>query len=625
MSGIVGLYYRDGRPVERATLEAMLAPLAHRGPDGSGLWQAGPVGLGHLMLWTTPESQRERLPLVGPDGHLALVFDGRVDNRAELLAALPLRGQPTDGELILAAYEKWGQSCPQHLKGDFALALWDGRRQRLFCSRDHFGARPFYYYQSDTLFAFASEVKALLSLPELAPRPNEVRVADYLAHLPYDPAITFYRDIVRLPPARWLAVGEGEHTGHTYWSLDPRQEIRLASEAAYAEAFRERLAGAVRRCLRSAYPLGVWLSGGLDSSAITCVSRELLGRAEPLHTFSVVFDSLPQDNERPYIEAVVDRAGTMAHYTPGDSKSPLADLETMLWHQDGPFFNTTMALFWGHCLESARQRQSRVLLNGAGGDQALFVGPEYLVALAARGRWLALLAEGRRLAEHYHRPWWYFPWHYGARAVLLEPPQRAWRWLRRRSGPRKLPALLNPELVERLAYADRFRSMREWVSRPLYSARLAHHRQLVLTGLASEELERLDKAAAAYGLEQRSPFLDRDLVEFCLALPQAQKTSQGWNRWVLRQALADCLPPVVRWRRGKGGFSRNLRRTLLAFERERLDKLILARPGPVADYVDMAVLRRMYRRYHDLGGAEVEAIWRVVALAAWLEQQGYRS
>src|SRR5881296_79829 len=223
MSAIVGIYFLDGRVVDGAALQSMVEQLAHRGPDGSGVWSEKEVGLGHRMLWTTPESLLEKFPLVNAAGDLVLTADARIDNRDELLAALGLESPPiqgiSDGQLILRAYERWGERCPDRLLGDFAFAVWDRREQVLFCARDHFGVKPFYYYRADRLFAFASEIKALLCLPEAPRRLNEVRVADYLdgGLLLGDKAGTFYQDILRLPPGHSLTIGPDRVQLRAYW------------------------------------------------------------------------------------------------------------------------------------------------------------------------------------------------------------------------------------------------------------------------------------------------------------------------------------------------------------------------------------------------------------------------
>ncbi|MCX7596682.1 MAG: lasso peptide isopeptide bond-forming cyclase, partial [Fischerella sp.] len=281
MSGIMGIYHLDGCPVNRKYLEEMVAVLAHRGPDGTDIWVGGSVGFAHRLLWTTPESLLEKLPLVDQDEHLAITSDVRIDNREELLNKLHvftrLPDKITDAQIILAAYQKWGEQCPEHLLGDFAFAIWDRRKQILFCARDHFGVKPFYYhYQPGKAFVFASEIKALFCFPQVPRRLNEVRIGDYLALMMEDKAITTYKDILRLPPAHSMVVSESGIQLWSYWSLDLHREIHLASNEAYAEEFRQIFTEAVRCRLRSAFPIVSHLSGGLDSSAVTCVARDIL-------------------------------------------------------------------------------------------------------------------------------------------------------------------------------------------------------------------------------------------------------------------------------------------------------------------------------------------------------------
>ncbi|HWP41854.1 MAG TPA: asparagine synthetase B, partial [Blastocatellia bacterium] len=174
MSGIFGLYHLDGRPASRSQLQEMMQSLAHRGPDGQNAWSEGAVGLGHQMLRTTPESLLENLPLANSTNEIVITADARLDNRDELIELLGFGAEPreqiSDSQLILAAYEAWDERCLERILGDFAFAIWDGKKQRLFCARDRFGVKPFYYYSSAGLFAFASEIKALLSLQEIPRR-----------------------------------------------------------------------------------------------------------------------------------------------------------------------------------------------------------------------------------------------------------------------------------------------------------------------------------------------------------------------------------------------------------------------------------------------------------------------
>src|SRR5258708_6360646 len=244
MSGIAGVFYRDGRPLDREPLGQMLTALAHRGPDGSGTWSEGSVGLVHLSLWTTPESIRERQPLLR--GDVVIVADARIDNRDELIALLALDKhlgqQLTDTELIAAAYERWGRACAEKLLGDFAFVIWDKREQRLFCARDHSGLKPFYYYLLESVFAFASEIKALLCLPEVNATWDNAKIASYLLDLymlQVDNVTTFFHDIYRLPPAHIFSIDRAATNLQSYWSLDQERELRLASDQHYPDPFLE--------------------------------------------------------------------------------------------------------------------------------------------------------------------------------------------------------------------------------------------------------------------------------------------------------------------------------------------------------------------------------------------------
>ncbi len=262
MSAIVGIYRLDGGGAEASVLEGMLETMAHRGWDASGAWLDGPVGLGHRMLWTTPESREEKLPAVSAARDLVVTADARIDNRDELLRGLDLSDETprtiTDSELILASYRRWGEGCVEHLLGDFAFAIWDLRRERLFCARDHIGLKPFYYhYRSEGIFVFGSEVKALLAVPAVPRRVNGGRVAGFLVGLYEDPTATFHDEILRLAPAHCMTVSREGISLRRYWELDPSRELRLGSDAEYAEAS----ASSSRRRFAAASGVGIrWAS-----------------------------------------------------------------------------------------------------------------------------------------------------------------------------------------------------------------------------------------------------------------------------------------------------------------------------------------------------------------------------
>ncbi|MEO1340667.1 MAG: asparagine synthetase B, partial [Cyanobacteria bacterium J06635_13] len=248
MSGIVGIYQRCGRVVESEQLGSMVDSLLHRGADGSNIWRESNVGMGHLMLWTTPESLLEQLPWADSQTDTVITADARIDNRQELISLLGLKGDRdkiTDSSLILKAYHKWGEKCPAKLIGDFAFAIWDARHRRFFCARDPMGIKPFYYYCSGSVFAFASEIKALLRLSAVEPQLNELRVAYQLAGFLEDEEVTFYENIWRLKSAHSLIVNQESKKLEQYWALDPDQRIKLSSHQEYTAAFKELFTEAV--------------------------------------------------------------------------------------------------------------------------------------------------------------------------------------------------------------------------------------------------------------------------------------------------------------------------------------------------------------------------------------------
>jgi asparagine synthase (glutamine-hydrolysing) len=624
MSGILGAWNLDGRPVEPELLSKMSATLAHRGPDGAGVWHKGPVGLGHLMLHTTPESLHEKLPWANRTDDLVITADGRIDNREELMAALGYSGvetkEITDSQLILAAYEEWGEDCPRRLLGDFAFAIWDRRKQLLFCARDHMGVKPFYYYHGPgKVFILASEIKGILARPEVPRQVNENRVADYLAMELEDKSSTFYQDIYRLPPGHTLIVGQGGIKLNAYWSLDPCRELRLSSDEEYAAAFREIFTEAVRCRLRSAFPVGSHLSGGLDSSSVVCVARQLLSSsgAQPLHTFSLLFEDFPQCDEGPFINAVLAPGGVEPHLLPADHFNPLGDIEQMHWHVDEPLWVPDLSMDWE--INRAANRQGvRVLLTGSSGDVTISYGFEYLSELLRRGRWLALFQEAVSVARRTNRTLGRTLRSFALAPLTPEPLRQVWR--RVRNGP----GIIQPDFARRTGLHKRSQALKLAPPRLARPDRILHW-ELLMSGSEPLGLELFNMAAGAFAVEMRFPYYDRRLIEFCLALPPGQKLHQGWNRMILRRALAHCLPQKVRWREWKTSLSPSVAHRLLALGGETITEVILHNPKVIENYVNLKVMRQAYQ--HSLAKEnlhDAQAMALAANLGIWLRRMNFR-
>jgi asparagine synthase (glutamine-hydrolysing) len=582
------------------------------------------------MLWTTPESLCEKLPLV--QKHLAITADARIDNREELIPALGLKNHPkekiTNSEIILAAYEKWGERSPEKLLGDFAFAIWDQRNQMLFCARDYFGVRPFYYYHCPgRIFTFASEIKSILCLSDVPCHLNEERVGDYLAVMPGDKAITFYRDIFRLPPAHSLRVNFKGIDLRKFWSMDPTFELRLESEQDYAEAYLDVFTKAIHCRLRSTFSIGSALSGGLDSSSIVCIAREYLKQQgkTPLKTFSGVFEQVPDSDERPYISAVVEQGGIEPHYVHADQISPLVELERVLWHQEEPIWTPNLFMHWG-LYGAAQQQGVRIFLDGFLGDNVVCHGWEYLMDLAYAWRWMSLFKEIKGVTKRQpgysqRRMIGQYFWECSLKPRIPYIIRHAWgQW---RNAKRSLPrvdAILNPDFAKQINLLQRHQVLQPLIPAPPGAAKQRQYRDLI-AGDIPLGLEVANKAAMAFSLESAYPFTDRRLAEFCLATPSSQRVHDGFSRMIVRRALVNHLPGKVCWRADKGDLSYNLRQQLLTFEEDRIDAIIFSNPKPIEDYVDMTALRKTYQNYKKQpASGNIYAVWSAVNLALWLGQ-----
>ncbi|WP_424016473.1 asparagine synthase (glutamine-hydrolyzing) [Halorientalis pallida] len=618
MSGLVALLNRERGDFDDGRLDRMLSTIDHRGPDGRGAWVDDAVGLGHQHLRTTPQAVADDQPET--ENGTVVTADCRLDNRAELFGRLPIDrddGPVPDSHLLLAAYDEWGTDCVEHLVGAFAFAIWDGDAERLFCARDHFGVKPLYYHRTDDLFGVASEIKALVSLPSVSTTVDETRVGDYLTGMLEDKTNTFYRDVRRLAPAHAMTISIDAVSTWQYWDLDPTRTIEMESEEAYAERFRDLLEQAVESRLRTTDRIGTTLSGGLDSSSITVLARELLPDDEPLATFSGVFEDVPACDEREYIETITRRDGIASTYVTVDELGLLDDIEEMLAYHDEPLTNTMHFMKW-EIAKRARADGVGVMLEGAHGDNAVDYGLGLLPELVRTGRWYHLVRELRAMGDVLDRP-------AHRLFTLFVLPTLIPRLIRRQYwtlrgvpvGPKRSNPLLDDTFVERLDLQGRKDRLDPEGAIRKRSARRWQYRSL-MTGSMTEFLEANDVLHAAFGIEPRYPFIDVRLIEYSLAIPGTMKLKDGWTRYVIREALADSLPDEIRWRPWKTTLNQGFA-DRLGEEMDRLDALA-ANPGDLDRYLDIEALREARAEFADdpmSGGAS--ALWKALSLSYWLD------
>ncbi len=601
MSGIAGICNLDGRPVERARLQRMTDAIAYRGPDGVACWIDGATGLGHAMLHTTVESLREVQPLSDAQSALCLTLDGRVDNRDELRAALQSKGlapkTDTDAELVLRAYQCWGEDCPQRILGDFAFAIWDGRKRTLFCARDALGIKPFYYYADQRVFIFGSELQQLFEGADIPCEPNEGMIGEYLANAITSREETLYQGILRLPPAHCLRVQDGRLQLSRYWNIDAARSIRYRSDAEYAEHFLEIFTQAVKCRLRSHTCVGVELSGGLDSSSVVSLIRKLQRDGAvsdiKLETFSLVFPGMACD-ESTYIDEVIRNSGASYNLLPPFEPGASCNADYVRRHRDFPGYPNNY--LWNTIRAAARDKGFRVHITGMGGDDWL-TGSEMHYTELLRHLKIRDLARGARTTfQEAAVSGGLSKLYLDLRTDLLaQLPPAAIRTIRRTLGLEGVPAWISPQFARRNHLRDR-------LARKPSKHRFSNYAQRELYGWLNggylpHAFEYDDRSAAEYGFEMRHPLHDRRIVDFAFAVPQDQLWRHKQTKFVLRQAMRGVLPEAIDQRADKADFSHAVGNAFKAQGGARLfDSLAIAS----ANWVDKTQIDRMYRQMYEL-------------------------
>ena len=378
MCGITGILSFDSKEIKSEVIHSMNNQQIHRGPDGEGIWinDTSNVGLGHRRLSILDLSERGAQPMHLANNRFSITFNGEIYNYVELKKELLDSGvsfsTETDTEVLLVLYTKYGADCLQKLDGMFAFSIWDDVKKELFCARDRFGEKPFYFYKDSNRFVFASEMKALFAAG-VTKSINTERVGGYLKYNAivdhHDLSSTFYKDIYQLEASNFLLINNsGNVTKTKYWELNNT----LNSTPTIKEAsvrFRELFEQSVKRRLRADVSVGSSLSGGLDSSSIVRVIDELKNKTQKQKTFSARFKDFDKD-EGEYIEAVINRSNVDAHYTWPDGDKFINDLEKVAYHQEEPFQSASISAQW-EVMKFAKEHNTNVLMDGQGADEYL--------------------------------------------------------------------------------------------------------------------------------------------------------------------------------------------------------------------------------------------------------------
>ncbi len=567
MCGISGVVHTDpGRPVDRESFRRMTATLTHNGPDADGYLFGDGVALGHRRLSIIDVGGGDQ-PIYNEDHTRAVVFNGEIYNFRELRAELTARGHrfrtASDTEVIVHAWEQYGDDCVSRLRGMFALALWDGPARRLLLARDRLGKKPLYYAHDGERLVFASELKALIADPSMKRTVDPEAVDDYLAFGAVPAPRTIYQGIAQLPPAHYLLWEDGRIRLAEYW--DVRFDVGPErSERDYLEEFAALLAEAVRLRMISDVPLGAFLSGGVDSSAVVMAMAGESTR--PVLTTSVAFRE-SGFNEAPYAQQVAQAFHT-DHREIVVAPRAAEILPTLVWHLDEPFADSS-ALPTYYLSRAARERVT-VALSGDGGDET-FGGYAWRYGLnmlehRVRRRlpaWLrhgllGPLASAWPKADRLPRP---LRWKFFLRNLSLSP-ERAYFHDMSLFTPADKARLLSPEFRTTLGEHDPFAAFARHFERVAGLDHLSRITYVDLkTYLPNDILVKVDRMAMAHSLEVRSPLLDHKVVEFAASVPAGFKFRGTTSKYLVKRYLERSLPASL-VHRPKQGFSIPLARWL---------------------------------------------------------------
>jgi asparagine synthase (glutamine-hydrolysing) len=627
MCGICGIYNLDGRPVDRDLLQRMNDTLIHRGPDAEGFYVDGNIGLGHRRL-SIIDLEAGKQPMANDDGSIQVVFNGEIYNFLELREPLEAKGYrfrtKSDTETIIYCYEEWGEGFVSKLRGMFAIALWDARRKKLVLVRDRIGKKPLFYYQDRNRIVFASELKAIITDSSIS-RDMDLQALDTYLSFGYVPSPqSIFQGVRKLPPAH-LAIGTPEGFEiRAYWRLDMEREISPRPEEEILEELKSLFDEAVRLRLISDVPLGAFLSGGVDSSAVVAA---MSGRMDgnPVKTASVGFSEKRFD-ELEYARVVAKRYHT-DHTEFVVEPNALEILETIVWHLDEPFADAS-AIPTYYVSKMARQKVT-VALSGDGGDETFagYIQRYYMNRLENNIRKKVPVILRRNVLGPLSKVY--------PKADFLPRPLRLKTFLSNLSLPleqaffRDMSFYFLPEMKQKLYLPEVAAGVREHAAFEVLGKRFAENQNPdvttrvqyvdINTYLPEDILVKVDRMSMANSLEVRAPILDHKLMEYAGTLPSSLKLRGRESKYILKKINKDRLPREILYRKKQGfcvPLAAWLRGQLKDFARETL----FSPESRLGDYFNMSYVEDLWKGHHG-GRQDCSApVWGLMMFELWQQE-----
>jgi asparagine synthase (glutamine-hydrolysing) len=606
MSGIVGIVQLDGAPVERALLQRMTDFMAFRGPHAQAIWNDGAVGLGHTLLRATFEHAREQQPC-SLDGQVWITADARIDGRSELQRELTAAGRPntadaTDAELILHAYHAWGEACVLHLLGDFSFAIWDGPQRKLFCARDHFGVKPFYYAQTKDALIISNTLKCVRLHPAVTAELNEIAIGDYLLfnyNQEFD--TTVFADIRQLAPAHTLTLCDGAVRLQRYWTLPIETELRYKQPNEYVEHFRALFDQAVSDRVQTNH-ISILLSGGLDSTSIASVARRVRADAAfDLRAYTFSFGEANQDPEPGHASLVAQELHIPIQFLAAAQYQAFERWDDPTLFTPEPI-NRPLHAMRLDALRMAALHAS-VLLSGDGGDPVLYPSSGYFINLAKQlrfGRMLSDMLDYRR--TYGHRPPLYFG-KYLRKKLHLDDPYNKYA---------PCPPWLDSAFVKRCRLDERWERAQN-PAPSLHPLRPEAYDSLSIS-LWPHRFTNLDPGVTQIPLETRYAYFDVRLISYLLRVPP-----MPWfvKKQIVRSAMNTVLPEAIRTR-AKASYDIG-RDDLPTSQEIRMWAGDIEKVPMTAKWVDVSAYRQLSDQLSTVEPSAADTFFRPPSLARWLQ------
>jgi asparagine synthase (glutamine-hydrolysing) len=623
--GICGVIYREAdRPVPAEMLASMTRSIAHRGPDGEGVYMNRGAGLGHRRLSIIDLSDSGRQPMTNEDGRYWITFNGEIYNYRELREELLARGHcfrsQTDTEVILHLFEESGPACVDRLNGMFAFAIWDATERTLFAARDRFGVKPFYFSSTGDAFVFGSEIKALLASGLVRAEPNPSGIADYITFQFTLGEKTLFRRVFRLRPGECLTVSADDLsiTTRQYWHAEFNVVER--TPASFREELAHLLDDAIRLQLRSDVPVGAHLSGGLDSTTVTALAaRQHRGE---FHTFSGGFDAGAKFDETPYARLAASRIGTVHHEVFGTAREFVELMPKLTYLMDEPAAGP--GLFPQFLVSRLAREHVKVVLGGQGADEVFGGYVRYLIAYfeaSLRGA-MDGTAEGDRYVVTFesilpnltqlrgYEPLMRHFWHEG---LFESPDRRYFRLIDRGTATRDLFTRDFWNTAQDAFSYDEYRSLFE---DPECHSLINKMTRFDLKTLLPALLHVEDRTSMGMSLESRVPLLDHRIVELAGSIPPKTKFTGGRSKHIFREVTADIVPPEIAGRTDKMGFPVPLSEWCRHSPvREFVHDVLLGERARARGLFDPQAVERLLTTEPDYG----RGLWGLLSLELWMQ------